>query len=293
VRATWIVTGCRGQLGSALTSLLARTGQPCFALGHAELDIGDAEAVARFFAGHALAGGTLVNAAAFTHVDRCEREPEVAERVNATAPGWLAEACCRAGVRMVHVSTDYVFSGEAREPYPEDAVPDPRCVYGRTKWAGEQRVLGASEAFLVVRTSWIFGAGRNFIAAILGQAGQCRRGERSGPLRVVDDQTGRPTYAPDLAGAIVALLEADARGLYHVANAGVATWWDLARFCLDEAGFQDLAIERISSKVLDLPAPRPSWSVLDCSRAEQRGVRMRCWEEAVRDHLRAMAAHGR
>jgi dTDP-4-dehydrorhamnose reductase len=290
VRAPWVVTGCRGQLGRALTSLLTRAGQPHLALGHAELDIGDAEAVARFFASHALAGGTLINAAAFTHVDRCEREPEVAERVNAAAPGLLAEACREAGVRMLHVSTDYVFSGEAREPYPEGASTDPRCVYGRTKRAGEERVLAASEAFLVVRTSWVFGAGRNFIAAILDQARQCRSGERSQPLRVVDDQTGRPTYAPDLAGAIVTLLEADARGLYHVANAGIATWWDLARFCLDETGFQDVAIERISTKALDLPAPRPSWSVLDCSRAEQRGVHMRRWEEAVRDYLHAMAA---
>jgi dTDP-4-dehydrorhamnose reductase len=102
---------------------------------------------------------------------------------------------------------------------------------------------------------------------------------------VVDDQHGRPTYAEDLAGAIIALLERGARGLYHVSNAGVATWWDLARKSLDLAGFSDLAIERIRTEDLDLPAPRPRWSVLDCSKAEARGIRLRSWQEAVRAYL--------
>jgi dTDP-4-dehydrorhamnose reductase len=131
----------------------------------------------------------------------------------------------------------------------------------------------------------VFGEGRNFIAAVLDQCRARRDGSASGPLMVVDDQHGRPTYAEDLAGAIIALLECGARGLYHVSNAGVATWWDLARKSLDLAGFSDLAIDRIRTGDLDLPARRPRWSVLDCSKAEAKGIRLRSWQEAVRAYL--------
>ncbi|TMQ67634.1 MAG: sugar nucleotide-binding protein, partial [Candidatus Eisenbacteria bacterium] len=128
-----------------------------------------------------------------------------ARRANSVAPAVLARACAEAGARLVHVSTDYVFAGDGRRPYREDDPPAPRSVYGRTKLDGDRAVLSASEEFLVVRTSWLFGRGRNFIAAVLDQAAARRGGRDSGPLRVVDDQTGRPTYAVDLAEAIVVL----------------------------------------------------------------------------------------
>jgi dTDP-4-dehydrorhamnose reductase len=229
-----------------------------------------------------------LNAAAFTHVDRCEREPEAARRGNAIAPAVLARACADAGgVRLVHVSTDYVFAGDARRPYREDDPPSPRSVYGRTKLDGERAVLAAAPDSLVVRTSWVFGAGRNFVAAVLAQAARRRDGSESGPLRVVDDQRGRPTYAVDLAEAIVDLVDAGASGLVHFANAGVATWWDLARHALDEAGHADVAIERIPSASLRVDAPRPAWSVLDTTRAEGFGVKTRPWQEAVVAYLRS------
>jgi dTDP-4-dehydrorhamnose reductase len=133
----------------------------------------------------------------------------------------------------------------------------------------------------------VFGSGRNFIAAVLDQAARRRAGTASGPLRVVDDQTGRPTYAVDLADAIVRLVEAGARGLVHVANQGVATWWDLARRALDEAGYADIAIERISTRDLQTDAARPAWSVLDTTRAESLGVRSRSWQDAVTAYLRS------
>jgi dTDP-4-dehydrorhamnose reductase len=151
-------------------------------------------------------------------------------------------------------------------------------------------VLAASPSFLVVRTSWVFGRGRNFIAAILDQAGKRRRGEAEGPLRVVDDQTGRPTYAVDLAAGIWRLVEVGATGLYHLANEGAATWWELARFCLDEAGCRDLPIQRIRSSELRVDAPRPAWSVLDTSKAQTLGVVLRRWEEAVRAYLASEAS---
>lgn len=277
--------GCRGQLGRASLALLEARGVPAAGIDLPELDIADAGAVEDFLTAFSPAPEVVLNAAAFTHVDRCEREPAVAERSNAVAPGVLAEACRAIGAKLIHVSTDYVFGGDARAPYREEDPTHPRCVYGRTKRDGERRVLAASADFAVVRTSWLFGSGRNFIAAILDQAEQRRSGAASGPLRVVDDQVGCPTYAADLAAAAFSLVEAEARGLYHVANDGIATWWDLARFCLDEAGYGDLAIERTKTDELDLPARRPSWSVLDCSRAGALGVRMRPWQDAVRAYL--------
>lgn len=283
--ATWLVTGCRGQLGSALVAQLEGQGESVRALGHAELDVADPAAVRSVLA--SLPSGTriVVNAAAFTHVDRCEREPEAARRGNAEAPAVLAAACLEAGAHLVHPSTDYVFPGDAERPYRETDPTGPRSVYGRTKLEGERAVLAGSEGFLVVRTSWVFGRGRNFVASILAQAELRRRGEVEGPLRVVGDQRGRPTYAADLARAIRRLVEVGARGLYHVANAGEATWWDLARACLDEAGFRGLEVERIRTRDLEVGAPRPAWSVLDCSKAERAGVRMRSWREALRAYL--------
>ena len=151
-------------------------------------------------------------------------------------------------------------------------------------------MLAASPSFLVVRTSWVFGRGRNFVGAILDQAAKRRSGEVSGPLRVVDDQRGRPTYAADLAAGLWRLVEVGAHGLYHVANEGVATWWDLARFCLDEAGCRDLEIQKISTADLRVDAPRPAWSVLDTQKAGSQGVALRRWEEAVRAYLRSDAS---
>jgi dTDP-4-dehydrorhamnose reductase len=202
----------------------------------------------------------------------------------------LAHACRDAGIALVHVSTDYVFDGQGTRPYREEDAPAPRSAYGRTKLAGEHAVLAASPSSLVVRTSWVFGRGRNFPAAILDQAAKRRSGEASGPLRVVDDQRGRPTYAVDLAAGIWGLVEVGAVGLYHVANEGVATWWELARFCLDEAGCRDLLIDKISSGELRVDAPRPAWSVLDTSKARAAGVALRHWQDAVRAYLRSDAS---
>jgi dTDP-4-dehydrorhamnose reductase len=285
----WVIAGCRGQLGFALGRQLAA--QPGCEIAAAvdlpEVDVADPEAVALLFQKLEAPPDFVVNAAAFTHVDRCEREPEAARRANALAPGLLAEACQRVGGQLVHVSTDYVFGGDVRRPYSEEDAPAPGSVYGRTKLEGEQRVRDVSRDFLIVRTSWVYGRGRNFMAAILTQAEARRRGEASGPLRVVDDQRGRPTYAEDLASGIRGLLEADARGLYHLAGGGVATWWDLARAGLDAGGYEDLLIDRIQTEELNLPAARPAWSVLDCSKAEALGVCLRDWREALRAYLRS------
>ena len=281
----WLIVGSGGQLGTALQRQLAEAtdAEVVAAVDLPEWDVSDAGAVRALF--ESLRADVVVNAAAFTHVDRCEREPEAAERANAIAPGLLAEACDRAGCRLVHVSTDYVFPGDGHRPYREDDPTGPVSAYGRTKLEGEDRVRAVSSEFLVVRTSWVFGRGRNFLAAMLAQASARERGEASGPLRVVDDQRGRPTYAEDLAGGIRALVGKGARGLYHLAGGGEATWWELARCCLDASGYAALPIERIATSDLELDAPRPAYSVLDCSKADSLGVRLRAWREAVGAYL--------
>jgi dTDP-4-dehydrorhamnose reductase len=285
----FIVAGNRGQLGCALDRALAA--RPGFELVAAvdlpEVDIADPEAVASLLSGVGAPPDVVVNAAAFTQVDRCEAERELAYRANATGPRVLAEACAAAGSRLVHISTDYVFPGDATRPYREEDATGPASVYGQTKLAGEEFVQAVSPDSLVVRTSWVFGQGRNFIGAILDQGRARREGRASGPLSVVDDQQGRPTYAEDLAEAILGLVEQRAGGLYHVANAGVASWWDLARECLDVAGYPEVAIDRIKTGELKVAAPRPLWSVLDCSKAEQLGIRLRDWREAVGAYLRS------
>ena len=284
----WLIAGCQGQLGHALVEYLNAHPhhEVAKAVDREELDLTHEGAVAALFDGLASnPPDVAVNAAAFTQVDRCEREPEAAERGNTIAPAVLADACDKRGIRLVHVSTDFVFSGDSPIAYREQDEPKPRSVYGRTKLAGEERVLSTSANSLIVRTSWLFGRGRNFIAAILAQAQERRAGRASEPLRVVDDQYGRPTYAHDLAEAITYLVERGAGGLYHIANRGVASWWELARASLDGAGYEDLSVERIRTDELTVDAPRPTRSVLDCSKSEALGVKMRSWRDAVSAYL--------
>jgi len=279
----WFVTGSAGQLGTALVGALGARGHD-FGEGDRALDVTNAEALRAFLEG--LAAGppeVLVNAAALTQVDRCEREPELAQRVNALAPASLAKLCAEWKTRLVHVSTDYVFGGEGERPYREEDPVHPRSVYGATKLAGEEAVRAASPRNLVVRSSWVFGRGRNFVAAVLSRARSAAEGGEG--LRVVDDQRGRPTYASDLAEGLVTLVEGGARGLYHLANSGEASWWDVARLSLDQAGYAGLPIQRIGSEELHLAAPRPRYSVLDCSRAEGQGVRLRSWQDALEAFL--------
>jgi dTDP-4-dehydrorhamnose reductase len=288
-----IITGSRGQLGQCLVRRVEA--DPRYELAaawtHADLDIGDREAVLALF--DRVAGETpevLINAAAFTAVDACESEQEASFRVNAEAPGWLAKACRRAHARLVHVSTDYVFDGKGAGAYSEDSPTGPRTAYGRGKLEGEARVLDAAPDSLIVRTSWVFGPGKNFVAAILRQARLRRSGEVTDPLRVVDDQTGSPTYAGDLAEGILELVERGATGVYHLSNAQLskaapASWWDFAREILDQTGHSDLVIERIKTADLKLPAVRPANSLLDSSRAAALGVSLRPWPEALRAYL--------
>ena len=272
----FLITGASGQLGSALQRVLAARGEASAAFSHGELDIGDGAAIEHAL--QACGARVVVNCAALTKVDTCEREPALAERVNAQAPALLARACAARAAKLVQLSTDYVFTGDARRPYREDDAPAPRSAYGRSKLAGERAALEAPGA-LVVRTSWVYGRGRNFPAAILAQA---REGK---PLRVVADQRGRPTYAADLADAIVQLVAADAQGVVNFANDGEASWLDLARAVLDASGFAGRPIQPLRTEELGLPAPRPRYSVLDLAKARALGLAPRDWRAALSAYL--------
>ncbi|HEY7370168.1 MAG TPA: dTDP-4-dehydrorhamnose reductase [Thermoanaerobaculia bacterium] len=273
-----LVTGGNGMLARDLAPALAAAGHEVFARPKSDLDVTREEDVARAF--RELRPEAVVNCAAFTKVDACETEP-AAREINAGGPQRLARWCARAGVPLAEISTDFVFDGEKREPYREEDPPAPISEYGRGKREGEEAVLGLPNG-LVIRSSWLFGnAGWNFVEAILKQVH-----EGKSTLRVVRDQLGKPTGTPDLAEAIVALLEASAVGVFHFANAGEVSWYDFAREILELSGRDDVAIEPIDSASLGRPAKRPAYSVLDTSKYERvTGARVRHHRDALVAYL--------
>ena len=269
-RPAVLLLGGSGQVGTELRRALAPRGA-IVAPTHAELDLTDVDALRRMV--RALAPRAIVNAAAYTAVDQAEREPALAQAINADAPGALAAEAARLDVPFVHYSTDYVFDGRSEVPYVEDAPTAPLNVYGATKLAGERAVLGSGARALVLRTSWVYGAhGRNFLATML------RLAERAGdaPVRVVGDQRGAPTASGFLADATARMLAgAEAGGgwgLYHVAARGVTTWCDFARAIFAGAaqrGGRVPEVERITTAEHGSPTRRPAYSVLDTTRAER------------------------
>jgi len=223
----------------------------------------------------------VLNAAADTRVDAAETDPHH-NRVNHVAVGLLAARCSEIGATLVHVSTDYVFNGRSIRPYREDDPVDPLNAYGRGKLAGERRAFEEGDEVLVVRTSWIFGAGgSNFVDTILKRV---EAGSRE--LSVVDDQVGRPTYAGDLAAAIRSLVDRRVTGIVHFANGGDATWYDLARESLRLSGRDDVALKPVATEEFPRPARRPRHSVLDTSLYERlTKVTPRHWHQALAAYL--------
>lgn len=233
----------------------------------------------------------VLNAAAETRVDAAETDPRHA-RVNHVAVGLLAARCSEIGATLVHVSTDYVFSGRSIRPYREDDPVDPVNAYGRGKLAGERRAFEEGDEVLVVRTSWVFGAGgSNFVDTIL------KRAEAGGrELSVVNDQVGRPTFAGDLAAAIRSLVDRRVTGIVHFANGGDATWFELALEALRLSGRADVVVKPVATEDFPRPARRPRNSVLDTSLYERlTKITPRPWREALAAYLeerRAAVAPG-
>ncbi|HEX7127819.1 MAG TPA: dTDP-4-dehydrorhamnose reductase [Thermodesulfobacteriota bacterium] len=288
-RRRLLIAGAGGLVGRELVDRLAdapwRERLEGVPLSRADLDVTDAAAVAAAL--DAARPSLVVNCAAYTRVDDAEREVEAAARLNAEAPGLLAAACAARGIGLVHLSSDYVFDGRKSTPYVETDPVGPLSVYGRTKAHGERAVADAFEgrpgaSWLIVRTQWLYGrAGPAFVKSVLARA---RAGE---PLRVVDDQWGAPTYGRDLAEGLLALVDAGARGIVHVANAGATTWFGVARAVLEIVGLEGrVALEPVPTRAVPRPAARPAYGVLDCGRyRDLTGRTLRPWREALEAFL--------
>jgi dTDP-4-dehydrorhamnose reductase len=251
--ARYLVTGAAGMLGRDLQQALA--GRDVTALTRAELDVTDRDAVAAAVAGH----DVVFNASAYTRVDDAESHESLAYAVNATGVQNLAIAAREAGARLITLSTDYVFQGDATTPYAEDAPRDPLNAYGRTKAAGEELAFAEHpDGTFVVRTAWLYGAhGPNFAATMLKLAAD------HDTLSVVDDQRGQPTWTADLADQLVALADSDApAGVYHGTAGGETTWCGFARAVFERAGLDPRRVQPTTSADFVRPAPRPAYSVL-------------------------------
>lgn len=248
-----LVTGAEGQLGRELVEAFA--GHEVVAPGRGRLDVEHRDDIRQAMA--VVQPDAVVHAAAWTDVDGCELDPDRALRANTLGTRHVAEAAALVGARVCYLSTDYVFAGDSGRPYTEWDDPQPRSVYGRSKLGGE-RELGPGST--VVRTSWLCGrSGRNFVKTMLRQA------DERDVIPVVDDQTGSPTFADDLAGMVVRLVVGRRPGTFHVTNQGQATRFELARATLAAAGHDPERVQPIATADLDppRPAPRPAWSVLD------------------------------
>ncbi len=223
----------------------------------------------------------VINVAGYTDVDGCESNEEKAFAVNAEGMKHVALGALRCRAKVVYLSTDYIFDGKKREPYLEDDPPNPLSVYGRSKWKGEQYVRELVEDALIVRTQWLYGRnGNNFVTSILRQVREKK------VLSIVNDQIGSPTYTVDLSEAISVLLQYDARGVFHVANSDLCTWYTFGQAILKLSGMERVKVIPISSKELGRPAVRPPYSVLHCQKLKQvTGMILRPWSEALKDFL--------
>jgi dTDP-4-dehydrorhamnose reductase len=222
----------------------------------------------------------LVNLAAMTDVDGCEDNAALAETVNVTGPAVLAALCLAYHVKLIHISTDYVFDGRKDSPYREDDEPNPQSVYGSTKLAGERKILDRDINAAIIRTEWLYGnSGLSFIDKVT------KVGRAEGRLKVVNDQHGSPTYARDLAMPLAAVISKNLTGIYHVSNSGSCTWYDLAKAVFSIRRI-DVEVSPISSAALGRKAKRPAYSVFDLTKFRRdTGIEMRGWMDALKDYL--------
>jgi dTDP-4-dehydrorhamnose reductase len=279
-RRVILLIGSAGQLGFELARALPAHGE-VVALDHAALDVADADAIVA--AVRNARPQLIVNAAAYTAVDRAESEPERADAINARAPGILAEEARRTGAVLIHYSTDYVFDGESEAPYDEDAEPNPVNAYGRSKLQGERAIAAVGGVGLVLRTSWVYGLrGQNFLTTMR------RLGAEREALRIVADQVGTPNWTRSLATATAALAArgdkdlAERTGLYHLSGSGSTSWFEFARAIF--AGAERPRVTPITTAEYPTSARRPRRSVLASNKfARTFGIALPPWEAMLRD----------
>lgn len=278
-----LLVGKSGQVGYALQNTLPALGR-VIAVGRDRIDLMQLETIRTTV--REVAPDVIVNAAAYTAVDRAETEADLARKVNATAPGILAEEAKRLGALLVHYSTDYVFDGRKGAPYTEADTPNPINAYGATKLAGEEAIKDAGDAYLILRTSWVYSRRRsNFLRSML------RLAQEREQLQVVDDQTGSPTWAGWIAEATAQIIESLVEGgclarsaqLYHLSSEGAATWYEFARAIFDYFDVRGVQIEPIPSSEYPTQALRPAYSVLSNRHvAAEFNLSLPTWQEQLR-----------
>lgn len=278
-----VITGAAGQLGGVLAAQAVRAGRDVLAKTSSEWDITDAAATEEIIG----TGDVVINCAAYTDVDSAESDEARAHAVNATGPENLAKACARAGAALIHVSTDYVFDGDHADlpdgaqpqPYEPGDKTAPQGVYARSKFAGERAVLAALPDAVVVRSAWVYtgGTGSDFVAIMR------RLAAGEGPVDVVDDQTGSPTYVADLAAALLEVADAGVRGrLLHAANGGAVSRFGLARAVFEECGTDPQRVRPVSTAQFPRPAVRPGYSALGGRHWAAAGLTpLRPWRSAL------------
>ncbi|MCX6287276.1 MAG: dTDP-4-dehydrorhamnose reductase [Bacteroidetes bacterium] len=283
-----LITGAKGQLGNEFKLLAKKF--PDYHLTFTdveELDISDMQAVSAFF--DKLHPDVVVNCAAYTAVDKAEQEPELALKINALAVRNLSNACGEFNALLIHISTDYIFSGKNYRPYVETDTPAPASSYAKSKYAGETQMLSSCRNGIIMRTSWLYSAfGNNFVKTIL------KYGKERGNLNVVFDQIGCPTYAKDLAWAILEIIPQvkDHEGIeiFHYANEGVASWYDFAKAIIELSGIK-CNINPIETKDYPLPAPRPFYSVLNKAKFKDRfGIVLPYWKDSLQDCVKRLSS---
>lgn len=281
---TVLVTGAHGQLGMELNFLSSLLETHSFTfVSHQDLDIADEVAVKQFFEKQKF--DVLVNTAAYTAVDKAETEREKAFEINAVAPGMLAKVCKENNCRFVHFSTDFVFDGTISRPLLETDTTNPLGVYGSTKLEGEKLVMANNPDALIIRTSWVYSSfGNNFVKTILRL---CKERES---LNIIYDQVGTPTYARDLAAAVISIIKADEwhSGIYNYSNEGVASWYDFAIAIRNAAGLET-AINPIETSQYPTPAQRPKYSVLNKAQFKQTfKLAIPYWKDSLVDCIQLL-----
>lgn len=285
--AKFLITGANGQVGHCLVERLNGKVE-LLAVDREQLDITDKNAVFRVV--NEFQPDVIINAAAHTAVDRAETEIELSEQINVLGPQYLAEAAQQIGAAILHISTDYVFNGEGSEPYQENDQTDPQGVYGKTKLAGEIAVQKANPRSIILRTAWVFGEhGNNFVKTML------RLGKDREQLGVVGDQFGGPTYAGDIADALILIANTilagkeDAFGVYHFSGTPYVSWYEFAQAIFAEAETQKVLAKRprvnqITTQDYPTPAKRPSNSRLNLTQIEQNfGIKPSDWQKALKN----------
>lgn len=273
-----LVTGANGQLGQELVQQLNQMDVELFAFTKAELDICNLSAVQQVV--NETQPHVIVNAAAFTKVDLAETEQDLAFNVNAYGQRNLAVAAEQVGAKICYVSTDYVFDGNATEPYEEHALVNPIGVYGKSKYAGEQLTQTISSKYFIVRTAWVYGEyGPNFVKTML------RLAKERDELGVVSDQIGSPTYTVDLAAFLIELVQTEKYGIYHCTNSGTCSWYEFAQAIFEESKL-DIKVNPLTTDQYPTPAKRPNYSVLsDRALKLNEFQQVRHWREGLKAFL--------